>query len=369
MSASSPGRLEHAAARNLVTKYLRLKPGENVIVETWPHSLPMASAMVDEARRVGARALVHLEDEESYFSALERKQSKLLGLASEPEWAALQKADAYVMFWGPEDVARRDKFPDPVVEESLAWNQKWYEMARKSGLRGLRMEYGRATPSKAREYGVSLGTWKKELLEAALADPEEMLRSGERLQKRFAKGRKIRITHRNGTDLEVGVDHPKSRVYAGVPTRESKANPFGMMHNAPVGSFASTLDGTTAEGTIVANRPSYSDWGITQGGKFVFEGGHLVAHRFAKGGAKFDQLYATAKPGKDRTGFVYIGLNPAIHQIPNMEDCERGAICVSVGRNSFLGGENSSDFMGWVTLAGAEISVDGSPVVRSGKIL
>jgi hypothetical protein len=40
-----------------------------------------------------------------------------------------------------------------------------------------------------------------------------------------------------------------------------------------------------------------------------------------------------------------------------------------VGRNAYLGGSNASNFFGSLNLAGSEISVDGTPVVRAGKVL
>lgn len=365
----TPSSLERAAARSLVKNYLQVKPGENVIVETWPHTLSMASAVVDEARRAGGRTLVHYEDEAAFLSALERKQGKLLGASSDPEWAALERADVFVMFWGPEHQKMLEKFPDKLLEEAVGWNRHWYEVAAKAGVRGIRLELGHATAEKAKEYGVDLETWRKQLLEGALTDPKELRARGERLEKAFSKARRVRITHPNGTDVELGLDHPASRVFCGLPTKGSRGSPFGMMHNSPVGSVSITLDGRTAEGTVVGNRGTYADWGTAFDGAFTFEGGRLSEHRFARGGAGFDKAFSTATPGKDRPSILYLGLNPALKAVPNMEDCELGAVCLVVGGNSYLGGKNTSDFRGWVTLAGAEISLDGKPVIRSGRVL
>lgn len=361
--------LEQAAARNIVRKYLQVRPGENVIVETWPHTLSMASAMVDEVRQVGGRVLVHYEDEDAFWSAMERKQGKLLGSSSEPEWAALQKADVFVMFWGPGASSRSDDFPDKLWNEATAWNEMWYKTARKNGLRGCRMELGHATADQAKEWGVDLQGWRRQLLEGCLADPREMVASGSRLQRAFAKGRRVRITHPNGTDLAFGLAGHPPRYFPGVPTKESRASPFGMMTNLPPGQFAVALDAKTAEGRLTSNRTSYADWGVTRGGSWEFAGGKLTSHEFAQGGPAFDKLVGKAKPGKDRPGFLYIGLNPKVGEVPNIEDTERGTVCASVGRNVFLGGDNASDMMAWLTLAGSEISVDGTPVVRAGRIL
>ncbi|MCI4367801.1 MAG: hypothetical protein L3K08_08615, partial [Thermoplasmata archaeon] len=94
----SPSKLHRDAARNIVTKYLKVRPGENAIIESWSHTIPMATALVDEVRRARGRALLVHEDEEAWWRAIDRKQSTLLGASSAPEWAAMKAADVYVMF-------------------------------------------------------------------------------------------------------------------------------------------------------------------------------------------------------------------------------------------------------------------------------
>src|SRR5208282_2715644 len=154
----TPSKLQREAARNIVTKYLKVRPGENAIIESWNHTLPMASAMVDEIRRVGGSVLLVYEDEDAWWRAMDRKQSKLLGKSSAPEWAALKAADVYVNFWGPGDTDRIEKdhrFGDErTFDQALSWNWPWYEVARKAGLRG-----GRMTGRSSRRVGPRSGAW------------------------------------------------------------------------------------------------------------------------------------------------------------------------------------------------------------------
>src|SRR5579863_10041760 len=108
----TPSKLQRRVARNIVTKYLKVRAGENAIIESWDHTMPMASAMVDEVRRVGGKVLLVRSDEDSWWRTFDRRQSKLLGASSAPEWAALEAADVYVNFWGPGDTDRMEKIPD-----------------------------------------------------------------------------------------------------------------------------------------------------------------------------------------------------------------------------------------------------------------
>jgi hypothetical protein len=51
------------------------------------------------------------------------------------------------------------------------------------------------------------------------------------------------------------------------------------------------------------------------------------------------------------------------------EESERGALTVGVGRNAGFGGKNTSSFFGFLTVGGAELLVDDTPVVRGGRLV
>jgi leucyl aminopeptidase (aminopeptidase T) len=373
--SESPSSLERAAARNLVRKYLRVKPGENAIVEAWSHTLPMSSAMVDEVRRAGGGAFLAFEEDDAWWRAIGRKQAKPLGRLSDPEWAAIAAADVYVQFWGPADSARLEKLgPKGLDDWADGWFERWYRLARSTGLRGGRMATGWVTDSRVRHWGVSKPRWMKGVLEGCLADPVEMARSGKRLARVLAGTKKLRITHPNGTDLELALAGVPSRLYEGYPHPRNRAyNEYDMLANFPDGRFRMALDSGTAEGKIVANRRSYDEtwfpWVVYSGGVFEFSDGKLSSFSFEEGESEFARNYARGTPGKDRAGSLTIGLNPNLDNVPYLEHSERGVVEFAVGRNSYLGGSNTSEFHGSLGLAGSEISVDGTPVVRAGKIL
>lgn len=372
--SESPSSLERAAALNLVKNYLRVKPDENVIVESWTHTLSMASAMVDAVRPVGGRATLTYENEEAWWRAVERKQTKLLGRLTEPDWAALKAADVYVMFWGPGDSARVRRTPEKYMDETVGWFDRWYKIAKSTGLRGGRMAMGFVTDSLVQHWGIRKDAWMRGLLEACLADPKEMAESGTRLSRAFTGRKRVRITHPNGTDVEVASAGVPSRTYDGHPHPKNKA--YGradMLTEFPAGSFRTVLDSATAEGTIVATHRSYDQtwypWQRYSDGRFEFSEGKLTSFSFKEGHAEFSKRYANGTSGRDRTGGLVIGLNPKAKNLLYSQDCERGSVEVTVGSNAYGGGRNFSNFWGSICLAGSEISVDGTPVVRAGRIL
>lgn len=365
-----PSKLQRDAARNIVTKYLKVREGENVIIESWEHTMPLARAMVDEVRRVGGHTLFVYEDEDSWWRAIDRKQEDLLGQSSAPEWAALGAADVYVNFWGPGDGPRMEKDIDDALDPAFDWLGRWYEVARKSGLRGGRMTLGFVTEGRAKEWRLNRAQWEQRVLRASLTDPQVLAKNGARLAKALSRGKKVRITHSNGTDLELALAGLATRLTDGRPRAYRKGDPSsGMLQQIPSGTLDVALDSKTAEGTFYANRRTNIWWNVYGGGSLQFSDGKLASYSLDVGKRMFDRRYKAGTTGKNRASLLKLGLNPAVKDVPNLETVEGGSVSLQIGNNQILGGSNSSSFFCWFTLAGSQISIDGTPVVREGRIL
>jgi leucyl aminopeptidase (aminopeptidase T) len=370
LKAKTPSKLQRDAARSIVTKYLKVRAGENVIIESWNHTMPMASAMVDEVRRVGGKVLFFYSDEDAWWRAIDRGQTKLLGQSAAPEWAALKAADVFVNFWGPGDALRIEKDTEDALDDAFAWNWPWYAVARKAGLRGVRMTVGFVTEGRSKQWGVDLAQWEESVQRASLVDPEVMAKSGARLSKALSRGKKVRITHSNGTDLEVALAGVAPRLTDGRPRPYRKGDPpSGMLQQVPAGTLDVALDSKTADGSFHANRRTNIWWNWHAGGTLEFADGRLTSYSFKEGGEDFARRYKKGTAGKDRTSVLKFGLNPAVKDVPNLETVEGGSVSLQIGGNRGLGGSNGSSYFSWFSLAGPEIAIDGTPVVRGGKIL
>lgn len=368
--SAPPSKLHRDAARSVVTKYLKVRAGENAIIESWEHTMPLARAIIDEVRRVGGHTLFVYEDEDSWWRAIDRKQAKLLGQSSAPEWAALRATNVYVNFWGPGDGPRLEKDAEDALDPAFDWLGHWYEVARKAGLRGGRMTVGFVTEGRAKEWGLDRAQWEESMLRACLTDPEELAKNGARLVKALSRGKRVRITHPNGTDLEVGLAGLAPRLTDGRPHAYRKGDPTsGMLQQIPSGTLDVVLDSKTAEGRFYANRRTNIWWNVHAGGALEFVNGKLASYSLGEGEEMFGRRYKAGTAGKDRTSILKLGLNPAVKDIPNLETVEGGSVSLQVGGNRALGGSNGSSFFSWFSLAGSEIAIDGAPVVRAGKIL
>lgn len=355
-------------ARHVLTRRLGVKRDENVLIESYPSALPWATAFVRQARRLNARPVLLYEDERSYWDAVDHGYGGIIGHPGAHEWAALGSTDVYVYFWGPEDLGRRSRLPDPVSERTVAYGQEWYDRARAAGVRGARMEIAKVTEPNARHYGLSLVRWRAAVLRATMRDPQTLARPIARLQKALRGGRELRLTAPGGTDLRLALDHGPVRTFDGRRVRPApKRWRYSLMATVPSAAVGVRLNGSVADGSIVANRPSYLDVGPAEGGRARFSGGRMTSLSFRTKNAAVRARYAKGSKGRDQVGFLEIGLDPDLQGVPDLEDCEAGAVTLGIGANAGWGGPNRSSFMTWLVVGGAKLSVDGSPIVRGGR--
>lgn len=349
-------------AQSVLRNNLAVKRGEQVVIEAWSHTLPWAVAFAREARLLGAQPLVPFEDEEAYWDAVESGKDSVLGKAPVHEWAALAKTDVYLHMWGPGDRVRLNQLSEARRNRLFEYNESWYAAAAKAGVRGARLELGRPYPTLAKAYHVDEDQWMSQVVEATLVTPTALARAAAPIARALAHGKRLRVRDDHGTDLTLGLLRRPVRVEAGRSTPAERKRPFGMLLNLPAGTVTVALDESVADGTIIGNRTCYYDDAIATGGAFHFRDGKLTGAEFDEGGSRFDREFQKGGTGRDRPGQFRIGLNPGLHNTPQVEDRELGAVMVSLGANRFYGGKNAASFFGWTINAGATVEVDGKVV-------
>jgi len=356
-------------ARRVLTSRLRLKPNENVTIEAYPSALPWAGGFVREARRLGARPIVHYEDESAYWAAVEEGREKLIGHPGSHEWATLSETDVYIYFWGPEDQGRFNALPESQIGKLIDFNSQWYRSAAKAGVRGARMAIARVTESNARHWGVPLRQWRKEVFDATMLDPKNYVASAHKLRAAFEHGKEVHLRHPNGTDLSLALAGRAAKFALGWATPEAQRTQGGFMASVPDGSVWVAVNESTAEGTVVANRMTSRFGFPVRGGRWRFRDGHLVGQRYSEGASCVREPYREGGSGRDRPAMLEVGLDPSIRVSPGLEENERGAVSIGVGGNVAFGGKTRSSFMAHLTIGGAELSIDGRTVVRGGRVV
>jgi aminopeptidase len=356
-------------ARNVLAKTLGVRKGENVVIETWSETLPWARPFVAEARRMGANPMLLYEDEPAFWDAVEAGEGRHTGRVGGHEWAALDKSAAYVFFFGPSEWPRLSDVSEKQLAGVAAYNPEWYKRAAKAKVRGARMYLGRTSQMAADRWKLDLDAWREEMLRASLVPPAEMHRLGSRVGERLRKGKEVRVTHENGTDVTFRLGQfPLQLDDALVDASDLKAG--NNMATIPGGVVGVALDHTTAQGVAIGNHTTYPDTGPVSGARWEFSDGHLTEQSYGNGGEAIEEAYAKApKKGRDRLSYLSIGLNPEITNLPQMEDQELGAVLLSLGGNAFRSGKNPSPFGAWMVLKGADVAIDGKSLIEDGRLV
>lgn len=360
-----------ALAEAILGRALRVRRGENVIVESWSHTLPYATACVVEARRRGARPMLLYEDEAAYWRSVEAAPTvgRWAGVGAH-EWAALGKTDVYVFFPGPADRPHLRSLPAPTVAQLTAYNSDWYRRAASAKLRGVRSVLGYASDPEAEQLGVSGAQWRADLVRATVgADMVQIPKDAERAARRLRAGTTLRVTAANGTDVSVKLRHRAPQVEDGVVSASDLKSGQNLTVSPP-GTVVVAVDERSAEGIAIANRPSFPRGGRLEGGQWELNQGRVTNHWYTEGQATFDDAFQKAPRGRDVVSIFSIGLNASLAPgVPHVEDQEMGAVTLGIGGNTAYGGTNRCPFISWIVIGEATVAVDGQPLCDRGKLL
>ncbi|HTP54513.1 MAG TPA: hypothetical protein VML94_06100 [Thermoplasmata archaeon] len=360
-----------AVARALAGPALGLRRGEHLVVVSWSHTLPWATAVVEEARRLGAVPLLLLEDEATFWRSLEAPRTVRSWSGIPPTVrAAVHRAEALVLFPGPADRPRLHALPPDLLAPQLARDDQWFRLARAARVRGLRCLLGYASDAQAEHWGIPGALWRSRLIRGiASADYEEIGRDAVRAARLLARGRNLRISGANGTEVTLGLRGRTPWIDDGRVDAEDRRRGRPIA-TAPAGSIVVAVGEGTATGTAVANRPSYLSSGRVEGAQWELDGGRLRNYWYTEGAEAFESEFAAAPRGRETVALFALGLNPAIAPgVPQAEDLEAGTVTLAIGGNALYGGRNRCRFLSWITIGEATVSVDGTPLCDRGKIL
>ncbi len=354
-----------ALAKNIIRRSLHIRPKENVIVECWNHALDAAKEVVYQLRAVGARPMFLMEDEETYWRAVETLPTAKLGQVSASEWAALSKADAYVFFPGPADLPRYRKNL-PKSSAATGYNSEWYRRAGKAGLRGARVLLGYVSRERAQTYGYDFDAWREMILRASSTDFTPISRKGKKLAALLSREAEVEVTAPNGTQFVCELKGRDALVEDGIiDAQDVKDGEF--MTGVPPGYVIVCPGESSAEGVVRFDRPvPYLGIQVTDVA-FQFKDGK-VAWSASSNAEEIRTMYDKATGAKDRLGWLQIGLNPEVRYGFLQDDLVAGAMEIGIGDNTEYGGKNTSSFSFQGRLTNATVRIGKKVVVDNGHL-
>lgn len=360
-----------AVARALLGDALAVKRGEDLLVVTWNHTLPWASACVAEARRRGARPVLLLEDETAFWASLDNAVApEPNGGLPGPVRAAVERCDAIVYFPGPADRPRLHALPGPFSLPFLGRDDEWIRSAQRASVRGVRCLLGYASDAQAEHWGVPGAMWRSRLVRGITgAEYSDVAEAGLRAARVLAKGTEVRITAGNGTDVRLRLRGRRPWLDDGAVDADDLRHGRNLSA-APGGSVVVAVDESSAAGTAIGNRPSFLSSGRVEGGQWELDGGRLRTYWYTDGGDAFESDFSTAPRGREVVALFALGLNPAVGPgVPQAEDAEAGTVTLAIGGNTLYGGRNRCRYLAWLTIGEATVAVDGAPLCDRGTLL
>jgi leucyl aminopeptidase (aminopeptidase T) len=226
------------------------------------------------------------------------------------------------------------------------------------------------TDWRAEQFGLSREELSDLFWSAVQVEPARLQATGEAIRSRLEKGKTLKITHPNGTDLEVGIEGRTAYVSDGVIDEADLAKgSAGRSVWLPAGEIYVTPVAGTARGKVVVDR-SFVEGQEVLDLTLEFQDGRVTSMTAASGLDRLKALYDAADDAKAEFAVVDIGLNPSLAATEGQVRSwtPAGMITIGIGNNTWAGGDNTVNFAWAGHLAGATLTIDGEPVVEAGSL-
>ncbi|HEY8258339.1 MAG TPA: aminopeptidase [Gemmatimonadales bacterium] len=380
-SAAAPAATEGAAApaadyksvaHRVVTQSAGVSEGDLVLISGSADDLPLLEDIAVEVAKVGGSSLVSIETASLSRRLYDEVPAKYD--SKEPRFAMNIAKNVDVMIsteWG------EGKTLKGVPAERIIARGKTFQpiMAtmRKRGIRFVSLGNGLYPNAERSElFGMSRDDLSKVMYEGIDADYAQLVATGAEIQKTLAKGSLVHVTSPGGTDFKVSIKGRPVLVSDGVISAEDrKRGGAATSVWLPAGEVYVTPVAGTAEGVIVADHLFYEGSRI-DGLRLEFKAGRMTSMTAKSDLGSLKTFYDASGEGKDLFGVVDIGINPNIH-VPEGSPVNvwsrAGAVTLSLGNNTWAGGDNQVGFGLPPEVPKATLTVDGREVVKDGKLV
>ena len=360
---------EDEIAFRIVNNCLGLKEDDMVWVETWQHTLGMASSIVVECRKIGATTLLTLVTDDAQRRTLKEVEERKLRKIPKHHLRALDSITAYIGIAGPENPGI---FEGIEPRNVLAFNEKWgpiFETMNSRKVKQAFLTIGYVTPQRARAYGFDCDEWRKMMYEGLSVDYRQMKETGEKIAKALRKSAWVHLTSLNGTDLKFEIKTRPVHIDDGIITEHDiEKGSFSM--SLPVGSVSVPPNEESIDGIVRFDIPCSYGGNLIKGLEWTFKNGHLTNFMASENVDVLLDTYNKATGDKNKLGWLSIGINPYIKPIGfSCDDIALGAVSLGIGVNQIFGGNNKSNFSFGATIRRPTLSLDQEILIENGKLL
>src|SRR6266851_4877755 len=356
-------------ARKVVKECLQVKEDEQVLINTWDHTLDISDALALEVHQAGAVPIVNLTTQGSFLNYLTKVPEKYYGKTPRASLSLLDEVDAQVVLFGPRDPKVLMMAPGERFAKVFESEKPIMEKVRERKIRTADLPVGYITSERALNYGLDLSKWRSNHDQAIDVDMQKMAALGKKLSSKLQNATKVHISHSNGTNLTFANRDRPVHVRDGIIDQEdiSKGN---FTESLPSGSVLVAPVESTAEGNVLFDTPQALMGKMLKGFTMSFRNGKLASFDAKENLDAFAGMYRGGTGDKDRLGWFSIGINPKAQTMGliSADELALGNVTIGIGSNKDYGGVNDTTVGFAQTLSKATVEVDGRLLLREGKI-
>ncbi len=359
-------------AARIVNQSAGIRPGELVLIEGGTRDQKLLEDLAVEVRKLGAHPLIAIGSDRlarRMFVDVDEQFD-----TQEPQFFArlAEIVDAIITV----DYSEKDDILADIPAERRAARAKAFEKIQKKMLdRGIvQIHLGNdlyPTETLARQYAVSYDTLAEIFWAGVNTDYKQLEVIGANVKQALSKGRQLRITAPNGTDLTVEIGRTPIFASDGIVSSEDRYErgpacqvwlPAGEVYFAPKPK--------TAEGTFVAET-FYYEGNRIDGLTLKFHKGKLISMTAKSDITALKDAYDAAPKERDWFAAIDIGVNPAV-KAPRgsrlVTWIGAGTISIGIGSNTWAGGDNEVPYGLYGHLLNGTLTVDGTKIVDKGTL-
>ncbi len=339
-----------------------------VLIETWQHTIDLASDIALECYRVGAKPLITLMTDRLWWSTFEQIPDQYIRKTPRHVLNAADSISVWIGLGGPQDPIRFRDVPASRLEQFFEGEKPVLDKTFERKVRTAEILLGHITPERAKAYGFDYERWRKMTEDAIKVDYPKMTELGRKLASRIGRGGKVHISSKTGTDLWFETARRPVHIQDGIVDKDdiekglvSTQLPSGKVEVAPIEE--------SAEGTVVFDSPRALKGRMIEGLQLSFSKGRVVEYHAKKFEEVFREVFEATKGDKEKIAQFAIGVNPRLETIGyTTDELAIGIATIGIGANRGIGGKNDSSFSFSGTIAKATIDTNGHLVVVDGKL-
>ena len=348
---------------------LKVHENDMVLIETWQHTIDLASDIALECLRTGAKPLITLMTDRLWWKALEEIPEQYFRKTPQHVLSAIESSTVWIGLGGPEDPTKFREVPSTRLEPFFEGDRPVVDKTIERKIRSLQVLLGEITPQRARAYGFDYGKWLKTTEDAIKVDYPKMTELGNKLASRLGRGSKVHITSKLGTDLKFEITKRPVHIQDGIVDEEDTERGL-VSTQLPSGKVEVPPIETSARGTVYIDTPRALKGRLITDLQFVFEKGKVTEFHAKKYEDVFREVFEATQGDKDRIGQFAMGLNPRIELIGySSDELALGTATIGIGANKGIGGQNDSSLQFSGTLTKPTIAIDGSAIMVDGKLV